>query len=114
MLLMLMWEQGRVRLEDRLGNMEADAAADLGRLHQSEALMDARRVLLNTRETWFPSCFSFIGLWLRSMVSVNHDGRGGSATDPPVWDGRGVGGKSVGLALGLMSIWLHCFTRLAS
>ena len=47
-------EQGRVRLEDRLGNLEADAAADLGRLHQSEALMDARRVLLNARDTWDP------------------------------------------------------------
>ena len=36
-------QQGRVRLEDQLGNAEADAAADLGRRHQSEALIDARR-----------------------------------------------------------------------
>ena len=28
-------EQGRVRLEDQLGNAEADTAADLGRHHQS-------------------------------------------------------------------------------
>ena len=28
-------DQGWVRLEDRLGNIEADAAADLGRLSQS-------------------------------------------------------------------------------
>ena len=34
-------EQGRVRLEDQLGNAEADAAADLGRRHQSELNMDA-------------------------------------------------------------------------
>ena len=31
-------QQGRVRLEDQLGNAEADAAADLGRRHQSELL----------------------------------------------------------------------------
>ena len=36
-------EQGRVRLEDRLGNIEADAAADLGRRHQTEDIMDVRR-----------------------------------------------------------------------
>ena len=36
-------QQGRVRLEDQLGNAEADAAADLGRRHQSEVLLDARR-----------------------------------------------------------------------
>ena len=34
-------EHGRVRLEDQVGNAEADAAADLGRRHQSELLMDA-------------------------------------------------------------------------
>ena len=41
--------QGRVREEDRVGDAEADAAADLGRRHQSELVMDARRVLLNAR-----------------------------------------------------------------
>ena len=30
-------QQGRVRLEDQLGNAEADAAADLGRRHRSES-----------------------------------------------------------------------------
>ena len=30
-------QHGRVRLEDQLGNAEADATADLGRRHQSEA-----------------------------------------------------------------------------
>ena len=39
-------EQGRVRLEDRLGNAEADTAADLRRLHHSELLVDAMRSLL--------------------------------------------------------------------
>ena len=36
-------QQGRVRLLDQQGNAEADAAADLGRRHQSEILIDARR-----------------------------------------------------------------------
>ena len=39
-------QQGRVRLVDQHGNAEADAAADLGRRHQSEALIDARRRFL--------------------------------------------------------------------
>ena len=39
-------QQGRVRLEDQVGNAEAGAAADLGRRHQSEVLIDARRRLL--------------------------------------------------------------------
>ena len=41
-------QQGRVRLEDQLGNAEADTAADLGRLHQSEVLIDVRRRLLKS------------------------------------------------------------------
>ena len=39
-------QQGRVRLLDQQGNAEADAAADLGRRHQSEILIDAWRRLL--------------------------------------------------------------------
>ena len=49
-----MVDQGRVRLEDQLGNAEADAASDLGRRHQSELLMDARRSLLSARTQWYP------------------------------------------------------------
>ena len=36
-----------------LGNAEADAAADLGRRHQSELLVDARRRLLKVRNHWY-------------------------------------------------------------
>ena len=35
--------QGRVRLIDQQGNAEADTAADLGRRHQSEMLINAWR-----------------------------------------------------------------------
>ena len=66
-------DQGRVRLEDRLGNIEADSAADLGRRHQPEKVMDVRRVLLNARELWYRFMIAV------SQVSVNHDGRADTA-----------------------------------
>ena len=47
-------QQGRVRLVDRQGNAEADTATDLGRRHQSEVLIDARRRLLKVRGCWYP------------------------------------------------------------
>ena len=47
-------QQGRVRLVDQQGNAEADTAADLGRRHQSEVLIDAGRRLLTARSHWYP------------------------------------------------------------
>ena len=47
-------QQGRVRLVDKQGNAEADVAADLGRRHQDEILIDARRRLLGARSHWYP------------------------------------------------------------
>ena len=52
---------GRVRLEDQLGNSEADTAADFGR-HQSEILIDARRRLLKARSYWYLLCLMCIDL----------------------------------------------------
>ena len=72
-------QHGRVRLEDQLGNVEADTAADLGRRQQSEVLIDARRRLLQLHK--------FKIAVARGIV--NHDGRGGTAPDPLVWDQRG-------------------------
>ena len=43
-----------MRIADKVGNAEADAAADLGRRHQSEMHMDARRILLKVRNRWYP------------------------------------------------------------
>ena len=48
-------QHGQVRLEDQLGNAEADTAADLGRHHQSEVRIDARLRLLNVRSHWYPT-----------------------------------------------------------
>ena len=83
-------EQGRVRLEDQLGNVEADAAADLGRRHQSELLIDARRRLLKVRHHWYPIMLQLHRFMIAvAGVIVNHDGRGGTAPDPLVWDQGG-------------------------
>ena len=83
-------QSGRVRLADHLGNAESDTAADLGRRHQSEVFIDARPWLLKARSYWYP-----IMLYLHrfkiavARVSVNRDGRGGTAPDPLVWDQGG-------------------------
>ena len=80
-------QQGRVRLLDQQGNAEADNAADLGRRHQSEVLIDARRRLLGARSLLYPimtDLHRFMNAIAR--VSVNHDGKGGTAPDPLVWD----------------------------
>ena len=80
-------QQGRVRLLDKQGNAEADQAADLGRRHQSEVLIDARRRLLGARSHWYPVMTDLHRFMIAvARVSVNHDGKGGTAPDPLVWD----------------------------
>ena len=83
-------EQGEDRVEDRLGNIEADTAdtaAGLSRRHQPEAVVDIKRALVDARELWYP-----IVLQLHqfknaiSRVAVNQDGRGGTSPVPLVWD----------------------------
>ena len=80
-------QQGRVPLFDSQGNAEADTAADLGRSHQSEVLIDARRRLLTTRSHWYPIMLDLHRFMIAvARVSVNHDGKGGTAPDPLVWE----------------------------
>ena len=68
---------------DQHGNAEADAAADLGRRNQSEALIDARRRLLQARCHWYPIMTDLHRFMIAvARVSVNHDGEGGTAPDP--------------------------------
>ena len=75
--------QGRVRLVDQQGNVEADIAADLGRRHQSEMLINARRRLLPARSYWYPIMLDLHRFMIAvAWVSVNHDGKGGTAPDP--------------------------------
>ena len=84
-------QSGRVRLEDQVGDAEADAAADLGRRHQSEVLIDARRRLLKARSYWYPTMLDLRRFMIAvARVTVNHDGRCGAAPDPPVWDQGGL------------------------
>ena len=69
------------------GNVEADIAADLGRRHQTEVLIDARRRLLQARGYWYPVVADLHRFMIAiARVSVNHDGKGGTAPDPLVWD----------------------------
>ena len=64
--------QGRVRLIDQQG---------------SEMLIDARRRLLQARSCWYPSLLDLHRFMIAvARVSVNHDGKGGTAPDPLVWD----------------------------
>ena len=80
-------QHGHVRLLDQQGNVEADFAADLGRRHQTELLIDARRRLLQVRSYWYPIMTDLHRFIIAiARVSVNHDGKGGTAPDPLVWD----------------------------
>ena len=88
-------QQGRVRLEDQLGNAVADTTADLGRRLQSEVLIDPGREvlidpgrrLLRVRGHEYPILLDLHRSTIAvARVSVNHDGRGGTAPDPLVWD----------------------------
>ena len=80
-------QHGRVRLIDQQGNVEADIAADLGRRHQTEVLINARRRLLQARSYWYPLMTDLHRFMIAiARVSVNHDGKGGTAPDPLVWD----------------------------
>ena len=80
-------QHGRVRLVDQQGNVEADISADLGRRRQSEILIDARRRLLQARSYWYPIMTVLHHFMIViARVSVNHDGKGGTALDPLVWD----------------------------
>ena len=80
-------QQGRVRLTDQQGNIEAGLAADLGRRHQPDLLITARRRLLQVRSHWYPIMTDLHRFMIAiARVSVNHDGRGGTAPDPLVWN----------------------------
>ena len=71
-------QQGRVRLEDQMGNAEADTPADLGRRHQTDVLIDAWRRLLNARSCWYPIMLDLHRFMIAvARVTVNHDGREG-------------------------------------
>ena len=50
-------------------------------------LIDARRSLFKARTHWYPVMQQLQRVMIAvSRVAVNHDGKGGSAPDPLVWD----------------------------
>ena len=62
----------------------------MGRRHQSEVLIDARRRLLKARSYWFPDIHDVHRFMITvAGVSVNRDGRGGTAPGPLVSDDGG-------------------------
>ena len=68
-------------MDDQLGNAEADTAADLGGRHQPEAVMDARRPLLQAGNHWNPIMLQLHWFMVAvSRISVNHNQRGGTAS----------------------------------
>ena len=69
----------------------ADAAADLGRLRQQDAVITARRDLLRVRRFWYTIILDLHKFMVAiSRIEVNHDGFGGTAPDAMVWDKGGV------------------------
>ena len=96
-------------MEDRLGNAEADTAADVGGGHQSEAAMDTRRSLLKVRTHCYPIMLQLHRFMVAvSRVSVNHDDWVGARPLTP-WSGiKGAGRSSARLILRLILI-LHRF-----
>ena len=86
----LMWSWVECGRLDRLGSVEADTAADLGWIRQSEAVMDIIRVLVDARELWYPIGQQHHSMIAISLVSVDHEERSGTAPDP-LFGIRGVG-----------------------
>ena len=63
----------------------------MGRRYQSVILIDARRRLLKVRSHWYPIMLLLHRFMVAvAGVSASHDGRGGTAPDPLVWD---LGGR---------------------
>ena len=79
--------------DDKFGNAEADTAAHLGRRCQSEEVMDVRRTLSGVRSFWYLVMLQLHRFIIAiSRVSVDRDGRGGTALT------RSCGIRRVGLS----------------
>ena len=76
---------GRVREVDRIGNNEADAAADMGRRRVHDSITDARRLFNAACAHWYPIVKElqhfFVAL---ARTVVNHDGSGCTTLHPTV------------------------------
>ena len=78
--------QGRVREIDRIGNNEADAAADLGLKRVHHAVSDARRAFNKACIRWYPVVCDLHRFFIAiARAALNEDGSAGTSLHPFVW-----------------------------
>ena len=78
--------QGRVREIDRIGNNEADAAADLGRKRVHCNIIDARRLVIGACAKWYPVVEDLHRFLIAiARTALNEDGQVGTSLHPTVW-----------------------------
>ena len=84
---MKVWSSmGRVWEVDRIGNNEADAAADLGRRRVHDSITDARRLFISACVHWYPIVKELQHFFVASARTVvNHDDSGSTTLHPTVW-----------------------------
>ena len=75
-----------VREVDRIGNNEADAAADMGRRRVHDSITDARRSFNAACAHWYPIVKELQHFFVAiARTVVNHDDSGGTTLHPTVW-----------------------------
>ena len=78
--------QGRVREIDRIGNNEADAAADLGRKRVHCDVSHARRLVRRACSVWYPVVEKLHRFFIAiARAALNDDGVAGTTLHPVVW-----------------------------
>ena len=78
--------RGRVREVDRVGNNEADAAADLGRKRVHHSISDARRLVHRACERWYPVVRELHRYFIAiARAALNDDGVAGTTLHLVVW-----------------------------
>ena len=77
---------GRAREVDRIGNNEADSAADLGRRRVNDSITDARRLFISACSHWYPIVKELQHFFVAiARKVVNHDDSGCTTLHPAVW-----------------------------
>ena len=75
-----------VREVDRIGNNEADAAADLGRKRVHCHITDARRLVVGACARWYPVVRELHRFFIAiARTALNEDGVVGTSLHPTVW-----------------------------
>ena len=78
--------RGKVWEVDRIGNNEADAAADLGRKRVHHAVSDARRAFNRACARWYPVVCDLHRFFIAiARAALNEDGVAGTSIHPVVW-----------------------------